>query len=263
MLNGYFLLQSPTNEGPWLEQYSRLATVEINGNTITINNYRRARYDDKGNISQIQWENRQLNLDALNAIWYGISTFASPGLAHTFISFDFGDKDPVVISVEARMRPGESYHPLEGALDAYHLIYVFADEQDILGVRIHKRLEDVRFMPIVADKDRIKKMFLDMAARANSLSNEPEFYNTFTSNCTNNILQQTDVPAWQYYLDPRIILPGYSDSIAYEFGVLNTDYSLEELRQASRIAPTYLSKEGALFYQDIRKLYYANLENFH
>ena len=262
ILNGYFLFQTPTNDGPWLAHYEQLATVEIDGDEITINNFRRARYDAQGNIRSLNFSARQVNLSKLSAVWYGISVFSDPGLAHTFLSFDFGDEDPVVISVEARQRPGQSYDPIDGALDNYHLIYVIADERDIIGVRTHKRNEQVRFIPVEVDQTRMQKMFLDMVGKANSLAIEPEFYNTFTSNCTNNIMKQTDVPAWQYYFDPRIILPGFSDSIAYSFGVLDSRYTLDQIREAATIRPAGFSDEDDNFYHLIRDNYYSAISKF-
>ena len=250
------MTNTPSSSGPWQRHYQQKASVDVEGSKATINNFRRMRYDESGNIASINWSKRTVDLDNLNGIWYGLSIFASPGLAHTFLSFDFGDGDPVVISVEARMRPGQQYHPLEGALDNYNLTYVFADEKDIIGVRTHLRNEQVNFMPILVDKQRIKMMFLSMVMRTNSLARKPEFYNTFTSNCTNNIMQQTKVAAWQYYLDPRIILPGYSDSIAYEFKVLDQKYSLETIRHAARINPNNFTLSDDDFYTKIRANYF-------
>jgi len=258
-LNIYYLFTTPTNEGAWQVHYQKLATVELDENIATIHNFRRARYDESGATKAINWSDRTVNLDELKSVWYGISVFSSPGLAHTFLSFDFGDNDPVVISVEARMRPDQNYSPVKGLLDNYHLIYVIADERDVIGVRIHKRPDDVYFMPINVAKERGQKMFLDMITRVNSLENTPEFYNTFTSNCTNSIMKDTKVPAWQYYLDPRIILPGFSDRIAYQYGVLDQRYSRETVREAAFIRVTDFSDEGPDFYSKIRANYYQNL----
>ncbi|MEL0067914.1 MAG: DUF4105 domain-containing protein [Gammaproteobacteria bacterium] len=255
LLNLYYLTQTPTNDGPWLPQYEQLATIDVTGNEVEIKNFRRARYDQNGQISGLDYSTRRVNLSQLQSIWYGVSVFSDIGLAHTFLSFDFADNDPVVISVEARQRPDQSYDPIAGALDNYHLIYVFADERDIIGVRTHKRNEQVRFMPIEADEPRMQRMFLDMVARANALAVQPEFYNTFTSNCTNNIMQQTDIPAWQSYLDPRILLPGYSDSIAYAYGVLDDNYTLAQIRAAATIRPQHFSDADPEFYRLIRDNY--------
>ncbi len=277
-LNIYYLFTTPTKDGLWKTQYEKIATVEFNGSialsnpselyepkelketTVTIHNFRRARYDETGAVKKINWSERKVNLDELQSVWYGISVFSSPGLAHTFLSFDFGDEDPVVISVEARMRPEQQYSPLKGVLDNYHLIYVIADERDIIGVRTHKRAEEVYFMPINVDKKRRQKMFIDMMNRANSLDNQPEFYNTFTSNCTNSIMRETKIPAWQYYLDPRIVLSGYSDRIAYQYGVLDQNYSRKVLREASHIQTDGFTDEAPDFYNKIRNSYYQKLK---
>ena len=260
MLNIYYLLTTPTNQGPWQTHYEKIASVELDDNFVTIHNFRRARYFDSGATKEINWSERKVNMDELQSVWYGISVFSSPGLAHTFLSFDFGDDDPVVISVEARMRPEQIYSPLKGALDNYHLIYVIADERDIIGVRTHKRHDEVYFMPINADKKRRQKMFIDMINRASSLDNQPEFYNTFTSNCTNSIMRETKIPAWQYYLDPRIIFPGFSDRIAYQYGVLDQNYSREVLRQAAHIQTDGFTDEDPDFYNKIRNSFYQKLE---
>lgn len=259
-LNIYYLLTKPTNQGPWQIHYEKTATVEFDNNIATIRNFRRARYDDSGETKAVDWLERKVNMDKLEGVWYGISVFSSPGLAHTFLSFDFGEKDPVVISVEARMRPDQTYSPLKGTLDNYHLTYVIADERDIIGVRTHKRAEEVYYMPVTVDKKRRQKMFVDMSQRANRLASQPEFYNTFTSNCTNSIMKETQLPAWQYYLDPRIILSGFSDRIAYQYEVLNQNYSREELRQAAHIKIDEFSDDDPEFYQKIRDSYYRKLD---
>ena len=253
-------MTTPTNQGPWQTHYEKTATVEFDNDIAIIKAFRRARYDEFGGTKTVDWSERKVDMNKLESVWYGISVFSSPGLAHTFLSFDFGDEDPVVISVEARMRPDQTYSPLKGLLDNYHLIYVIADERDIIGVRTHKRPDEVYFMPVVADLKRRQKMFIDMSQRANNLVTQPEFYNTFTSNCTNSIMKETQIPAWQYYLDPRIALPGFSDRIAYQYGVLDQNYPREVLREAAHIQVGEFTDDDPEFYDKIRESYYRKLD---
>ena len=55
--------------------------------------------------------------------------------------------------------------------------------------------------------------------RVNKLAQKPEFYDTLTNNCTTNIrnhinhLKPDEVP-----YDYRVLLPGYSDRLAYDLG---------------------------------------------
>ena len=250
---------NPTNDGPWKAEYERLASARIENDLVTIENLRRARCDSDGHPHKIDWTERSVSLSDLKDVWFGISVFASPGLAHTFLSFDFGDGDPIVISVEARQRPEQHYSPVAGALDRYHLIYVIADEQDIVGVRIHSRHNEVYFQPLSISWERAQRLFRDMVARANSLIESPKFYNTFTSNCTNSILSDTDVPGWRRYFDWRILLPGFSDRIAYEYGVLDQEYSREELRTAAHLSSADLEPEDPSFSMKIRASFYDHI----
>ena len=75
-------------------------------------------------------------------------------------------------------------------------------------------------------------MFVDVMRRVNKLVREPEFYNTLTNNCTTNVrnhvnhLIPNDVP-----YDYRVLLPGYSDELAYDLGLLEAKGSFAENRQ--------------------------------
>jgi len=248
----YFLSTHPSNDGAWQEQYAQLASFDIEDNRAVISNFRRARYDDAGDVASVTWESREVDLGALKDVWLGISVFGEPGLAHTFLSFDFGDGDPVVVSVEARQRPDQSYTPLQGLLDQYHLIFVMADEHDIVGLRTHLRKEEVYFQPLIISGARARALFLYFASRANRLAEQPEFYNTFTSNCTNGLLEKTDLPGWRRYLDPNIVLPANSDRVAYQYDILDTSHTLEELRAAARVDASSLKLDDVNFSTKIR-----------
>lgn len=255
----YYQFTNPTNDGPWKPEYERLASTQIENDLVTIENLRRARYDGDDRPRRIEWSGRSVSLLGLKEVWFGLSVFSSLGLAHTFLSFDFGDGDPIVISIEARQRPEQRYSPLAGALRRYHLVYVIADERDVIGVRIHSRRNEVFFQPLAISKERAQKLFRDMVARANSLASSPEFYNTFTSNCTNSILRDTSLPVWRRYLDWRLLLPGFSDRIAYEYGILDQSYSRDDLRNSAHLNSADLDPEGPSFSQKIRKSFHDRI----
>ncbi len=255
----WFLSMSPTNEGPWKPLYAREAEVSLTGNELVITNFRRARYDDKAEATRIHWGQKRVRIDELRSVWFGLSVFDKRGFAHTFLSFDFGDGDPVVISIEARQRPDQSYGVWAGMARRFSLIYIMADERDILGVRSHKRGEEVFFHPLTISKERGQKLFLDLAERVNKVGQDPDFYNTLTSNCTNLLLEETTLPAWRRYFDLDIILPARSDKVAQEFGVINVAIPLENLRDAARVDPLSVSLEDPQFSEKIRRAYHARL----
>jgi hypothetical protein len=74
--------------------------------------------------------------------------------------------------------------------------------------------------------------------RVNQLAVQPEFYNTFTNNCTTNIVAHIN------HLAPGrvpygfgVLLNGYSDRVAYRIGLLDTSVPFEELRNQANIGP--------------------------
>ena len=64
------------------------------------------------------------------------------------------------------------------------------------------------------------------------LKNNPEFYNTITNNCTNSIARHANaivpgrIPSFAY----QLVLPGYSDKLAYKIGLIDTTLPWEEVR---------------------------------
>lgn len=245
----------PTNAGPWKPELERLASFDRDGDEITIRNFRRARYSDRAKVEALNWTERNVKLSELRDVWFGLSVFKEPGLAHTFLSFDFGDGDPVVVSVESRQRPEQAYHPLAGLFHRYTLIYVVGDERDIIGVRIYSRRNQVHFQPLALSPARREALFLDMMMRTNELVERPRFYNTLTSNCTTSLLKDTAVPLWQRYLDWRLLLPGYSDRVAYDYEILDTSRTCQALRQASLMEGAGLDPAAEDFSDRLRQTF--------
>lgn len=167
----------------------------------------------------------------------------NPGAAHTLLTFGFNDGSHLAISVEIRKEKGESFGAIKGLLRQYELMYVIADEHDVIGLRANYRHDQVFLYPIKADKSGMKSLFLDMLTRADKLQREPEFYNTLTSTCTTNIVSHVNklVPD-RVPFDYRILLPGYSNKYAYELGLIDTNLPFEEARTKFNInerAQTY------------------------
>ena len=61
--------------------------------------------------------------------------WGSKAIAHIMVSFGFAGKDYVAVSIETRKEKGESYSTLAGFFANTSLIYVVADERDVIGVR--------------------------------------------------------------------------------------------------------------------------------
>ena len=154
------------------------------------------------------------------------------GPAHSFLSFGFSDGQYISISVEARREAGQPYSLLKGALRQYELMYVIGEERDLIGLRAVAWDTPVYLYPMRATVEQVQGVFLGMLRRAQDLEHKPEFYNTFFNNCTTNILHAVNKiasPPIPYGL--KIFLPGYSDALAHERGLIDTELSLNAARE--------------------------------
>ena len=133
----------PSHDRDWKTEFAVLPKVAFAGDSMTIKNIRNFSYAADETVREASYYDGTYDLSTLTSIWYGISHFSGYGLAHTFLSFGFAGGKYLTISIEARQEVGESYHPLEGLLRRYEIMYVVADERDVIGLRTHVRGEKV------------------------------------------------------------------------------------------------------------------------
>ncbi len=247
---------APSNNRDWSPDQAVLPYAELGPRYARLRNIRYCQYRTTDDYT-VHYYDKTFDLQQLDSLDFIVIPFRGmPQLAHTMLSFGFGGRDYVCVSVEIRREKGETYAPLKGMLRQFELMYVVGDERDLIKLRTNYRLDDVYVYRVRATPEQIRAMFTDVMNRVNKLAVAPEFYNTLTNNCTNNIVRHINrlapnrVP-W----DLRILLPGRSDEYAYELGLLDTDVSFEETKLRARInylANRYASAED--FSQKIRQL---------
>lgn len=222
----------PSNQRLWPAEQRLIPRASFSGNRVRIDNVRNFRWGP-GSTAQPRWESRTYDLDALSSVWYVLTPFSRDrrGPAHAFVSFGFDDGTHVAISVEARREEGEQYSIVRGLMKRFEIMYVVGDERDLIDLRV-RRGDDVYVYPIRASRSQARALFTGMLTRANELYEDPEFYGTLRNNCTTNLLRHVNTIA----ADPipwgrRILLPGYSDEVAHERGLIDTDLPLDAARE--------------------------------
>ena len=213
-----------------------LARAVFDGNRVHIRNIRNIEYRSTSDYD-VRHYDATFDLDALDSVWYLVEQFQNvKGPAHTMVSFGFRDGRYVAISVEIRKEIGEQFSPLRGLFKQYELMYVVADERDVVRMRANHRHDDVFLYPVRTPPERRRRMFVDMLERANALADTPEFYNTLFSTCTTNIVRHVNTIAPRRVpLSYRVLLPGYSDELAFDLGLIDTNLPLEEARRRFHI----------------------------
>lgn len=217
------LVVRPTNDRDWSPDQARLVRATFDGDSVHIANVRNARYRSVSDYD-VRWENRSYDLQRLESVWFIVEPFSDlRGPAHTFLSFGFAGGEFVAISVELRKEVGETFHPLRGLLRQYELQYVVGDERDLLGLRANHRRDSVFVYPVRTTPEKQRELFRAMLERANGLAEHPEFYNTLWSSCTTNIVAHINAIAPKRVpFSFKVLLPAYSDELAYDLGLLDT-----------------------------------------
>lgn len=237
--------KTPSNDRMWALDQQVLPYAELFGDEITVHNIRNFSYESTSEYTPDYYD-KTFNLNELNSVDYIVEPFGSIGAAHTFVSFGFSTGDYLAVSVEIRKEIGESFSPLRGLLRNYELMYVVADERDVVKLRTNYRKDDVYLYPVSTTPEKMRQLFVDMLTRVNDLKEQPEFYNTLTNTCTTNIADHVnEITPSRIPWDLRLLFPENSDELAYELGLLDNSIPLKELRER------HLINEKAEKYADL------------
>ncbi|MEZ6111268.1 MAG: DUF4105 domain-containing protein [Pirellulaceae bacterium] len=233
---------APSNDRPWRDDLAVLSTASIQRDQVTIRNIRNCSYVTEDDY-EVDHYDKSFQLAELRGVDFIVVPFKeAPTLAHTMLSFDFGQSGHVVVSVEARLEKGEAYSPLAGSARQYELMYVIGDERDLIRLRTQVRDVDVFLYRTNATPEQSREILVDILRRANQLARQPEFYDSLTNNCTSNIVMHVNRvrPNRVPLADLRLLLPGYADQMAYDLGLLDTSRPFADLRREAQI--NYLAR---------------------
>jgi hypothetical protein len=231
-----WLVIPASNGRDWKPEVARAPHAEIAGDLVTIHDLRDFDWLDGGRVTE-RWETRRVRLSELRGIDLFLTHWGSPWIAHPIVSFDFGPDGHVAFSIETRPERGEEYSAVAGFFKQFELIYVVADERDVVRLRTnHREGEDVYLYALTFSPERARGRFIEYLARVNELHAHPEFYNALTDNCTTSIRAQ-HTASDRAPLDWRILLNGKMDEWLGELGVLRAKQPFPELKQRVHINP--------------------------
>ena len=204
----------------------------------------------------LAYYDKTFDLDRIRSVDFIVVPFNEmPSLAHTMLSFGFDDGEQLAVSVEIRSERGDEFSPIKGFLRQYGLIYVVASERDAIQRRVNCDLTDVFLYRSTATRQQAQKLFVSVMQRVDKLYREPEFYDTLTNNCTTNIRNEINqLHPGRVPYDFRVLLPGYSDELAYDLGLIKHDGSYQMTRDRARINYlAYKYRDDPAFSRKIRE----------
>ena len=166
---------------------ARTAWAEIDGDRVTLHNVRSCEYRTETDYT-VRWETRVVDLSKLRAVDLAIIYWGPKWMAHTIVSFQFDDALPVAFSIETRLEKGEKYSAIGGLYRRCELIYVCADERNVLRVRTNFREgEEAYLYRTTVTPAEAQQRFLEYLTTLNTMHAKARSYNALTTNCTTTI----------------------------------------------------------------------------
>lgn len=149
-------------------------------------------------------------------VWFVVEP--QPGgdyAAHTLVLFEFAGDRIIGLTVEARLEKGETYDAIAGVFNRFELAYVWSTARDLLTRRVTFLDKQVYVYPLVLSDQQKRDFLRALLAQTVDVSTHPRFYNTFTSNCTNELAKVAKLD-WHY----SWVLTGYSPQRLYELKMI-------------------------------------------
>jgi hypothetical protein len=246
-----FLALRPSNERDWMPDVARTPTGLLEGNRLTVKNIRNCEYRTEADYDA-RFVDRTYDLDRLQGVDLFLVSWGPRHIAHTILSFDFGEGEHLAFSIETRKEKGESYSALRGFFREYELCVVAGLEEDLIRLRSNFRGETVRLYRLNTPPALARGILADYVDRINGLATHPEWYDALMDNCTTAMIgpirQHSRRLPWSW----KLIASGHLDELLYDQGIVRRDLPFEALRQAAVVNAKALADSPMSFSNKIR-----------
>ncbi|KCZ53137.1 lipoprotein N-acyltransferase Lnb domain-containing protein [Hyphomonas pacifica] len=225
--------KQPRHDRDWQPHLSRLPHVEMGEGIFQVSPYRDWSYPVGSGPVQIWKRLPSHRIEDVRRAWFVVEPHpGQPLMAHTLVLFEFADGDLIGLTVEARKEAGEKYSVVRGALNGFELIYQWATPRDLLARRAVYLNKELYLYPLVLSQEEVEAYLTALLQRTESIETHARFYNTLTSNCTNELAKTAGLD-WDF----AFILTGRADAALYRMGRIEGRGPFESVRQSARIDP--------------------------
>jgi hypothetical protein len=221
------LLAEARLDRKWVDNLAHMPDVSLSPGAFALDHVADWSYTSEGPATReaITFAN---TFDSLRNVWFVVEP--QPGgeyAAHTLILFEFGGDRIVGLTVEARLEQGETYDPVAGILNRFELSYIWATARELLTRRVTYLDKDVYIYPLQLEEMQ-KRNFLRLLLEGTiDVATRPRFYNTITSNCTNELAKVAGL-GWHY----SWVLTGYSPQRLYDLKLIPGE-TFDSVRQTA------------------------------
>ena len=222
-----------SNDKNWAADVVHGITGVSDGDRLSARNVRNFSWRTETDYTE-RWEQRTYDLSILRSLDLFLVYWMGPSIAHTIMSFGFADGRYLDFSIELRRTQNDEYSAVAGFFKTHELIYIGADERDLLTLR-KVRNEQIQLYRLRTPPERTRALLAEYMKQANDLAAHPRFYNTLTTNCTTTIFNMMRAVTASIPFDWRVIVTGHLPDYLYDHGAVDTSIPLEELRQRADV----------------------------
>ncbi len=240
----------PRADRDWDPSMVVLPRAVIAGDAVTIEGVRNLDYRTLADFTP-RYDDRTYRFANLRGVDL-ISFDWGDGLrGHPALVFDFGPDGRVCISIEARITRHQKYSALRSLYRQQELIFVAADERDIILRRTkHSRGQGAYLYHLNSNPEELKRVFLDYVHMINALSESPRWYHVLFTNCTTSFYK---LPSTTVRWDWRVIANARLDRALYRDGRLDRSLPFQELRRLAYLNDIANAAPEAGFGDHIRR----------
>jgi hypothetical protein len=229
----WYFVDPPSNYRDWSPEYAIPATATVDGGTVSFTNIRDFSYNSPTEMIP-HYYNASFQLDQLSSVDLISAHWSGDAISHLFLSFNFQDGRHLAVSIETRRQKRFAFSVIAGFFRHFELMYVVADERDVIGVRTDVRHERVFLYRLQLTPEQRDRLFMNYVREIERLAVHPRWYNTLTNNCTTEILARAQDPE-PARMKWHLVLSGFLPNYAYSRGLLDTSVPFAELREGSLI----------------------------
>jgi hypothetical protein len=232
---GVFLLavvtKQPRHDRNWYPHLSRLPHVELQDGTFSIAPYGDWTYTENDSDEMVWSAVPPHRISDVRRVWFVMEPHPGlPVMAHTFVMFEFGEGDLVGLTIEARKETRETYSAFRGTFNKFELMYYWASPRDLMTRRAVMMDRELYMYPLALSQAEAEAYLTALLEKTVSIEQRPRFYNTLTSNCTNELAKAADIP-WH----PAFILTGDADRALYLRKRISGEGRFEEVHAKARV----------------------------
>jgi len=205
----------PRTDRDWYPYLARTPDVALSETGFSVAPISDWSYAPEGPTSEI-YRDAAYDIEQLREVWFMLEPQPGSQLAaHTLLLFEFEGDRLLGLTIEARRERDEDYSALRGIFNAFELAYIWGSARDFLTRRTVMLGHEVFIYPVSITDEQERMLLRRLLERTEALETQPRYYNTITSNCTNELAK-----AAGFNWAPAYIFTGRSDEYLFRRGII-------------------------------------------